>query len=102
LRGRIVGGLHRVDMGLAAIALDAEPALSHGREMRAAPHERDILARLREHRAESAADAAGSDDRDAHFILPRLIPCRATQGFAGALAPPSPTRVKGAQKIGCA
>ena len=51
---------------VASRALDAQSVLAHRGEMRAARDERDIVARLREPRAEVAADAAGADHRDAH------------------------------------
>ena len=43
-----------------------EAALAHRGEMAAARDERDVVPRLREPRAEIAADAAGAHHRDAH------------------------------------
>src|ERR1700726_1293569 len=67
--GDIVGGLGRPDMGLATIALDAQPVLANRREMGAARNEDHICPGPGERGALGSADAAGADHGDAHPIL---------------------------------
>ncbi len=65
----IVSGLRRPNMGFAAVSFDAQPVLTHRREMRTARDENDIRPGFGERSAVRAADAAGADDRDTHALL---------------------------------
>jgi hypothetical protein len=62
-------------MDIAARSIDAQPVLSHRRQMRAAGDEGHIGPRLRQRRAKSSADAASANNRDPHgdFILKAVM-----------------------------
>ena len=56
-------------MEIALWTVDAQAARAHRLEMRAAREECDVTACGREAASEVYADAAGSDDRDAHLSI---------------------------------
>ena len=62
----VVVRFRRRDREVALHAVDAQPALADGGEVRPARDERDRLPRLREASAEVRADPARADDRDPH------------------------------------
>ena len=69
-RGGIVGGVDARDVHIARGAEDAQPMLAHRREMRAPGDERHICTGGRQAPAEIPADAAASENGDAH---PRIL-----------------------------
>ena len=62
--------LHRFQVQLADVAVEAQAVLAHRRQVRAARHERHVVAGRRQPRAEVAADPAGSHHRDFHSKSP--------------------------------
>ncbi len=64
--GRILRGLRRLQVRIAARTVDPQPVLLHGGEMGAARDEGDVGAGMRQRRPISASDAAGADNRDPH------------------------------------
>ena len=63
--GELAGGL-RLHLELALVSGDAQAALLHRAQMRTAREQHDVGARLRQLRADVAADGARAGDRDSH------------------------------------
>src|SRR5262245_13837312 len=69
-RCRVVGRPHLAQVHVLDLAFELEAVLAHRRKVRAARDERDIAARVREARADQAADAAGTHHGYLHGASP--------------------------------
>ena len=67
---RIIGDHRFGEMDVAVGTAHAQAMLAHRRQVTAAGNEGDIVPRLCELRAEIAANASGTHDRNAHSIIP--------------------------------
>ncbi len=72
--GRVVGGLHARQVEASVDALDAQPFTLYRAQVLASGDEGHVLTRLREQPSEVSADAACSNDRNAHDSLLLKLP----------------------------